>query len=451
MLIQSSALLLLIPLACRGDQFYNNNNAAGGDGFYNQNMNGNANGVDLNTDDYMNGMGGDGGGMAMEEKGDDFMSSIGDYGATMATMMFGQCFEGIDMEAMMENPFEAVDQRCSAAESQTFQTDLDEFETCSGFDLKELIETFGSVYIGILLNCGSYVMDAVSLFDNLTMDDMERLKAQETPFPRVPQECVEALVGDNPFGRSFLYMDEFPEREMKCFAELSKTLPTCTLSEWPIPIVGSWLKAVACIYGSLDQVLMPMVEEQCQGELTNLAACLPAAEEIKPANCKDIRTKCIFDFEMPVISMLVPPPFWGPPMAKQCKTFAETAENPSFEDLAVVELYETFRNVCVPANDRAIWDIPSSVSDSNSQTTGDGGASVLLKAAAEEKGASGATTVTSSPSSSKFGFLPGLLSGMIVAFAAMIGLRKMQGKDIVPLGYGFDSLELTEPAPRGFA
>jgi hypothetical protein len=416
-LIQSSAALLLLPLACRGDQFYNN--AGGGDGFYNQN----GNGVDTN----MNGMGGDGIGM---EEGDDFMSSIGDYGATMATMMFGQCLEGIDMEAMMDNPFQAVDNRCSTGESQTFNTALDEFETCSGFDLRELIETFGSVYIGLLLNCGSYVMDAVSLFDDLAVEDFERLRAEETPFPRVPQECVEAVAGDNPFGKSFLYMDEFPEREMKCFAELAKTLPTCTLSEWPIPIVGSWLKAVACIYGSLDQVIQPMMEEQCQGELEKLAACLPA--EINEANCKDIRTKCIFDFDMPVVSMVVPPPFWGPPMAEQCKTMA---------DSAVVKRYETFRNVCVPAEDRAIWDISSSISAKD----GAGGASSLLEAAAQGKGAS----PTATSSSSKF--LPGLLSGIIVAFVAMIGLRKMQGKDAVPLGYGFDSLELTEPAPRGFA
>jgi hypothetical protein len=414
MLIKSSALLLL-PLACRGDQFYNN--AAGGDGFYNQNMNGNMNGV---------------------EQEDDVLSSIADYGATMATMMFGQCLEGIDMEAMMDNPFQAVDNRCSTGESQTFNTALDEFETCSGFDLRELIETFGSVYIGLLLNCGSYVMDEVSLLCGDTQGYLERLKTQETPLPRVNQECVEAVVGDNPFGKSFLYMDEFPEREMKCFAELAKILPSCTLSEWPIPIVGSWLKAVACIYGSLDQIITPMMEDQCQLELENLAACLPA--EINEANCKDIRTKCIFDFDMPVISMVVPPPFWGPPMAEQCKTMAATTADP-----AVVERYETFRNVCVPPADRAIWDIPSSVSE----TTAVGGASSLLNAAAEEKGATvgGATTSSSSK------FIPGLLCGMIVAFVAMVGLRKMQGKDAVPIGYGgFDSLELTEPAPpRGFA
>jgi hypothetical protein len=372
------------------------------------------------------------------EQGDDLLYKMSDYGATMATMMFGQCLGDIDIDAMMDNPFQAVGNRCSTGETQTFNTALDEFETCSGFNLRELIETFGSVYIGLILNCGDYVMDAVSLLEDVTMGELEGVKAQETPLPRVPKECVEAVVGDNPFGKSFLYMDEFPEREMKCFKELSKTLPTCTLNVWPIPIVGSWLKAVACIYGNLDQVIAPMMEEQCQVELENLDACLPA--EITEANCKDIRTSCIFDFDMPVMSMLVPPPFWGPPMAEQCKTVAATTYP------AVMERYETFRNVCVPADDRAIWDISST----DSETTTVGGASSLLQAAAEEKGASPTATTSSSSK-----FLPGLLSGMIVAFVGMIGLRKMQGKDTVPLGYGgfgrFDSLELTEPAPHGFA
>jgi hypothetical protein len=80
-------------------------------------MNENMNGMN-DMAKTMNGMGGGGGmdDMGMEQ-GEDFVSSIGDYGATMATMMFGQCFEGMDMEAMMNNPFQAVENRCSAGES----------------------------------------------------------------------------------------------------------------------------------------------------------------------------------------------------------------------------------------------------------------------------------------------------------------------------------------------
>jgi hypothetical protein len=42
-------------------------------------------------------------------------------------------------------------------------------------------------------------MNAMSLFDNLTVYDPTRKKNQEAPFPRVPQECVEAVAGDNSF------------------------------------------------------------------------------------------------------------------------------------------------------------------------------------------------------------------------------------------------------------
>jgi hypothetical protein len=65
-------------------------------------------------------------------------------------------------------------------------------------------------------------MNAMSLFDNLTVYDPTRKKNQEAPFPRVPQECVEAVAGDNSFGKSFLYVDEFPEREVKCFGTIQK-------------------------------------------------------------------------------------------------------------------------------------------------------------------------------------------------------------------------------------
>jgi hypothetical protein len=42
---------------------------------------------------------------------------------------------------------------------------------------------------------------------------------------------------------------------------------------------------------------MSMMEEQWQGEVENLAACLP--EEINKANGKYIIWKCINDFDMP--------------------------------------------------------------------------------------------------------------------------------------------------------
>merc|ERR1712130_751882 len=131
----------------------------------------------------------------------------------------------------------------------------------------------------------------------------------------------------------------------------------------PIPIVGSWLKAVSCIYGSMDQMIKPVMEEQCQSELGILSACLP--EDINESNCHDTLNKCVFDIgDMPSISMVLPPPFWAPPMSEQCKTVGAT------KHASVLERYETFRSVCIPADDRSVWDI---IPDGKEDTTsGDG-------------------------------------------------------------------------------
>eukprot|EP00980_Cylindrotheca_fusiformis_P012128 scaffold2929_cov107-Cylindrotheca_fusiformis.AAC.7 len=425
--LRSSALALLLPLTCSGEDYWetaSNSNSNGGDGFYSNG--GGSMGMDLN-------------------QGDDLLSVFSDYGGDMVSMMFGQCLEGFDLDAAMDNPFGAVNNRCTTTETATFNAALDGFQTCSGFDLRELIETFGSVYLGLVLNCGSYVMDVADTFGDLTMLDIDRLKEQETPLPRVNAQCVDALVGDNPFGKTLLYMDEFPEREMKCFMELSKKLPTCTLSEWPVPIVGSWLKVISCIYGSLEDVIQPVIQEQLQGQLQGLSACLPAnSDDITESSCKDIRTSCIFDLETPVLTMAMPPPFWAGPIGDECMNMVKDS------DQSVIDRYETFRNVCVPAEDRAVWDIATSQSSRDAATGG--GASGFIDAAAAEKGNVSKATGGSSSSSK---FVPGLFVGMIVAFVAMFGLQKWKGNngaggDPSKMGYAFNSLELTE-SPREFA
>ncbi|KAL3934343.1 MAG: hypothetical protein SGBAC_009915 [Bacillariaceae sp.] len=388
---------------------------------------------------------------------DDFASALGSYGGDMMAMMFGQCLNNIDINKMMDDPFADVKNRCSDQQAATFNSALDSFNTCAGFDLKELIEDFGSMYIGFLMNCGSYAMEVAQELEDIGMgmEDMEKLKAKESPLPRVPAECVDALVGDNPFGTAFLYAEEYPEREQKCFSELAGKLPMCALSEWPVPIVGSWLSAFSCIYGNAQDVIMPLMQDTLTSELAMLNECIP--QEINASNCKAIRNKCVFDYEMPAMTMALPPPFWTPPMAQTCKDIAAN----QFGDL--MARYDTFRQTCVPAADLAIWDIAAGHKEKNKGI--EGGASYYMEESSDDEpkkvkemgevegeavqlGAA-ATPPAAAASGGSTKFMPGLLTGMLVAVAGMFGYQKYRNGGQMPgggmnMGYQFNSLELSE-------
>merc|ERR1712151_714769 len=105
-----------------------------------------------------------------------------------------------------------------------------------------------------------------------------------------------------------LYAEEYPEREQKCFSELAGKLPMCALNEWPVPIVGSWLSAISCIYGNSNDVVIPLMDSLMADALKSLDGCIPDA--ISSSDCKAIRNKCLFDgVEMPTSFFILPPPF----------------------------------------------------------------------------------------------------------------------------------------------
>jgi len=411
MMIRSSAVLFLLAVVNAEEGYYfsnqnqnqinsvnnfggqattttNNFNNNNGSGYTYTNNNGNTytnmNGGDpmfnqqpMPVDTFGQPAGGSGNPFGGMDQHDDLTSALSMYGADMMTMMFGQCLNNIDINKLMDDPFADVKNRCSDQQAATFNSALDTFNTCAGFDLKELIEDLGSVYIGILLNCGSYAISVEEELEDIGMgfEDMQRLKAKESPLPRVPQECVDALVGDNPFGTAFLYAEEYPEREQKCFSELAGKLPMCALSQWPVPIVGSWLSAFSCIYGNANDVIMPLAQDALKSELKLLDTCLP--QQISASNCKEIRNKCIFDDDLPATAMALPPPFWSPPMSQTYKNLAAK----DFGNLP--ERYESFRQTCVPAADLAVWDIAAGHQEKNKGIQG--GASYYMEPSSEDE------------------------------------------------------------------
>jgi len=303
------------------------------------------------------------------------------------------------------------------------------------------------LYIGLLLNCGSYYTEVTNRFneiDTLSDPDFSKLKEEDShPLPRVPQQCVDAIVGDNPFGQAFLYAEEFPEQEQKCFSELAGKLPMCALNEWPVPIVGSWLSAISCIYGNSKDVVMPLMEGLMTDALSNLDMCIP--DGILPSDCKAIRNRCLFDVDMPTPFLILPPPFSAPPMSNDVRSIAVKDGLGGLPDK-----YEAYRQACIPDADRAVWDVATSHKEKSD--IAQGGASFYMESSSEEGEneeaeavpLSAAAPTPSSGSSSSTKFMPGLLTGLIVAFAAMFGYNKYRNGDSqIPSGYHFNSLELS--------
>jgi len=340
---------------------------------------------------------------------DDFGSFIFE---AMSDSGLEQCLEGFDLLEFMQNPFATVADDCNPTDEKKFNDALDAFETCSHFDLNLLIETFASAVLGLGLNCGSYFVEAANAMDIMMVTG-------NLDLPRVPDICVDALVGDNPFGNMMLAFNAFPKQEMGCFYDLAEALPLCTLKEWPIPIVGNWLKSISCIVGSMDTTVQPMIDTIIQSELAQLTDCLPA--KISEENCQEVIDSCL-QVE-PIISIYMPAPFNAAPLSD---TFQDAAEKAGIDKLrfeGTLKLYEDFRKYCTSAKDRAIFErVPSKSATMNALLT------------IQKAGSVGG-------SSSKF--FPGFFTGSLLACVGFFLYSKKRGGNNKPYNnIELNSLEL---------
>lgn len=278
---------------------------------------------------------------------DSYISFLDTVGSGMET-----CFEGVDLNELMVDPFAAVGDYCNPKDTTKFNNALNAFERCSHFDLKEVIETISSVFIGLALNCGSYLIDVINSSTN--GDSMSEVYHN---LPRVPDQCVDAYLGDNPFGNMMMVLnqlpkkelEQLPKKELECFADLADTLPDCTLKEWPIPIVGNWLKIESCMIANTEKMLEPVSTAIYTQQLEELAKCLPA--EINEKNCQEVLNQCRDGDDTNVGMMSLPAPFTAQPMPA---TMKEIAKGVGHEDTS--ERYEQYRQSCVAAEDRAIME-----------------------------------------------------------------------------------------------
>jgi hypothetical protein len=270
---------------------------------------------------------------------DDFASFMLDE-ALMESglMMLDQC--NIDLDKLMESGtaaaslldpsstmdlissfLEVVGNKCTAKKASDFKEAMDSFETCAGVDLMEVIEVFPSALLGMDLVC--------------MQSTLQQFSAENSTEPvHLGEECAEDLFGGNPLGNLVRGLYLRPDHIIPCFVTLSESLPDCTLSVWPMPVVGPWLKDFSCLIGAAA----PFLDQMCQAELDILDSCLPQAGS---SECDAAAVDCA---EQESSMFTLPDPLIGAPMSDACRRVAGAHDMSS-----VVERYEKTTSTCVEA------------------------------------------------------------------------------------------------------
>ena len=283
--------------------------------------------------------------------------------------------------------FDMVEDYCDPSQSKQFEAALDEFHKCSGFDMTAYMETIADASMGMMMNCGRYFYNVVTQF----------MEYPETLFPlsRIPDQCVDAIVGDNPLGNALRHSFEHPGFDAKCSAKLSSDLPRCTLKKWPIPLPGHFLKVTQC----LTSEMVPEQEIMCDGQLENLQMCLPDDPEL--LNGKQAARKTCDAWingcaqQLPPSSIVYPAPFNALPLSDICQERAKLYPQ-------ALEKFNGFQSSCVSPQDIKFW------------LTGAGSASFTSYNKSSSGGSKAGT------------FFVGLFSGMtLIGLVAYLGRHKL--------------------------
>jgi len=366
-------------------------------------------------------------------------------------VLLGEC--QVDLESMMNTAQEAmtftgsaedfntifgyldvIGNKCPADKKKDFEDALDSFETCSGYNLMEVVETLPSAILGTEMMC------VRSVLQQHTAEDSEEPVV-------VSEDCAVAMFGTNPLGTLVRSLYMRPDHTLPCFQALSKAVPDCTLAAWPMPVVGSWLKTTSCLVGAVA----PFLDDMCQAEWDVLDSCLPAAGEIA---CDTATDECV---EQGSSMFTLSPPLFGIPVSDACRRVADTQGIST-----VLDRYERTVEKCID-----VW--PGWKENDSSNSASDMDYSILGAAASPEtpkklpavQQASvtavkkiepvvpiEATFVVSekvvdNDSQSQFPmFLTGLGSGFAIvglAWALMVRTRKEKGRR-----RGFKSVEMVE-------
>lgn len=210
-------------------------------------------------------------------------------------------------------------QNCPHEQGVEILSRMEEFHKCALFDLQELIETFPSTAVGVMMRCA----DAYS---GITKEEEEK--------GFIPEECIRTLEADSMLGRGIFGLYLYPDIACPCFEHLANDIPECTADVWPIPINGALVKVQSCLVGQYCQT----IDSLCDANLKTFSDCLPPVGT-KPSDmvCSDIFDKCSDVYDN------VPPMLSAAPLPDACK---RVSEGSNFYAQHVVERYDAFRHQC---------------------------------------------------------------------------------------------------------
>jgi len=277
-------------------------------------------------------------------------SSIVQQGLDLLTDLAGQCMDPQMMNAVdpVASLFDKYEDYCTDSQVTEFESALKTYNDCTGTNLSDFIETFWSAMVGVGMTCAPYVYKSLKQMS----DAAERLSIT-MPFKlRMPDECVDSLMGDNAFGDFYREHTIHPGKDRVCLAQLGRTVPDCTLRRWPVPIVGAVLKYYSCAGDKLAELTADM----CAKEVRALSSCLPSVNEIKGASvndsqCQSVVKHCSIDKlvkeEEYSVMMLLPSPLSAAPLSDTC------ADSDLSEEVSI--RLEAFHRACSSNEDRAIW------------------------------------------------------------------------------------------------
>jgi hypothetical protein len=234
-----------------------------------------------------------------------------------------------------------LDEECPKKKHFKFVRALDQFHSCAGWNIQEVIETLPSAMVGSLIRCGD-------LF--AANDDIAANAAME--------ECIAPILGDNPIGEALRGMYIEPDKACPCLQALSDSVPKCKLAVWPVPLIGSWIKKTTCLMASLG---CGSIESFCLGELQALDTCLPKDDQTKSCEPQSLCSEAANS-----VSLSMPSSMLGIPLPDACIRIYEDQKNTTFAGTNVVTRYQIFQKYC--RSKGSIWDANHNTAASDGYT-----------------------------------------------------------------------------------